>query len=103
MTTSTFERVYIAGPMTGLPDFNHPAFHAAAARLRSLQFEVVSPAELHINLGKDWLFYVRAGIAALTTCDSIYMLEGWDKSRGAQLEWDIASRLGLSIYYTGDI
>ena len=34
------KRIYIAGPMTGLPDFNYPAFNAAAARMRALGFEV---------------------------------------------------------------
>ena len=38
-------RVYIAGPMTGLPDFNYPAFNAAAAKLRALGLEVLNPAE----------------------------------------------------------
>lgn len=40
------KRVYIAGPMSGLPQFNFPAFYAAAAALREQGYEVISPAEL---------------------------------------------------------
>jgi len=38
-------RYYIAGPMSGIPAFNFPAFHAAAAALRAAGYDVVSPAE----------------------------------------------------------
>ena len=38
-------RIYLAGPMTGLPEFNYPAFHAEAARLRQLGYHVENPAE----------------------------------------------------------
>ncbi|WP_319942079.1 DUF4406 domain-containing protein [Pseudomonas quasicaspiana] len=40
-------RIYISGPMTGLPDFNFPAFAAEANRLRGLGFDVVNPAEIN--------------------------------------------------------
>ncbi|MCY1527250.1 hypothetical protein D9M68_623110 [compost metagenome] len=39
------KRIYLAGPMTGLPEFNYPAFHAEAARLRALGYQVENPAE----------------------------------------------------------
>ena len=35
-------RIYIAGPMSGLPEFNHPAFHAAAAQLRGAGYIVTA-------------------------------------------------------------
>lgn len=39
------KRIYLAGPMTGLPEFNYPAFHAEAARLRGLGYQVENPAD----------------------------------------------------------
>jgi hypothetical protein len=38
-------RYYIAGPMSGLPQFNFPLFIAAAEALRAAGFDIVSPAE----------------------------------------------------------
>lgn len=45
MHESPNQRIYIAGPMTGLPDNNYPAFHEAAARLRKRCWHVENPAE----------------------------------------------------------
>jgi hypothetical protein len=91
------KRVYIAGPMTGLPDHNFPAFHAMAAQLRAQGLDAVNPAE--INAGKDgaWADYMRADIAQLVTCDSLMLLPGWERSRGAKLEFRIAVELGMTI------
>ena len=38
-------RIYIAGPMSGLPDLNSPAFNAMAERLRAHGHHVENPAE----------------------------------------------------------
>lgn len=39
-------KVYIAGPMTGLPEFNYPTFFAAEEYLRSHGAKVMNPAVL---------------------------------------------------------
>ncbi len=38
-------RLYIAGPMTGLPDFNYPAFEEARAQLESEGYAVLCPTD----------------------------------------------------------
>lgn len=90
-------KVYISGPMTGLPDFNFPAFDDAACRLRHLGIEVVSPAELCVDTTKPWQECMREDIKALVDCDAVLVLPGWDKSRGASLEVFIATQLGLRV------
>ncbi len=91
------KRVYLAGPMTGYPDLNFPLFHAEAARLRSLGYEVVNPAEINADPAAEWHVCMRADIAHLVTCDGIALLPGWEKSRGATLELHIAQHLGMRV------
>lgn len=40
-------RLYLAGPMSGIKDFNAPLFHAEAKRLRDIGHDVVNPAEIN--------------------------------------------------------
>jgi len=92
-------RCYIAGPMTGKPDLNFPAFHAQAARLRADGWDVVNPAELNPDPSKGWLDCMRTDIKALVECTAIFMLPGWEWSKGASLEHHIAQRLEMRVVY----
>lgn len=94
-------RVYLAGPMTGLPDHNFPAFHAAAAVLRARGHDVVNPAEVNAaNVGKwTWEQFMRVDIGLLVTCDSVVLLPGWKASKGATLEHQIAAALGMPVEF----
>jgi len=93
------KRVYIAGPMSGLPELNFPAFHREAAHYRAQGLEVVNPAEINEDPSAGWNECMRADIRELVTCDAIAMLPGWEKSRGASLEHYIARQLDLTVVY----
>ena len=97
---SVKKTVYISGPMTGLPDLNFPAFHAAALHLRGLGLDAVNPAEINPDIGMSWEACMRADIRALCDCDAIALLPGWERSKGAHLELHIAHRLGMAVVYT---
>lgn len=90
--------LYLSGPMTGLPDFNAPAFNAAAQRLRHLGHTVFNPVENGVPPDAAWHDHMRADIAALTKCAALVALPGCENSRGAQLEIHIAKCLGMPIY-----
>lgn len=95
-------KVYLAGPMTGLVDYNFPAFNWAAAEWRALGWEVLNPAESFdgaTNL--PYMTYVEHDIELLRTCNAIAMLRGWngEGARGSVWEWGIAKQLlGLKVY-----
>lgn len=95
-------RLYISGPMTGLPELNFPAFNAAASFLRDLGHEVVNPAELNPEPTASWHECMRRDIKALCDCDTIVLLEGWQRSNGAQLELHVAHRLGMKVVLMQD-
>lgn len=91
------KRLYVAGPMTGLPHFNFPAFHAAAAFLRAAGFEVDNPAENPAPPCGSWLGYMRMAVAQVAKADALVVLPGWEKSNGAFVEVQLARGLGLKV------
>ena len=95
-------KIYIAGPMTGLSDFNYPAFHQAAATLRAAGHDVINPAENPKPACGTWQGYMRMSVAQVAAVDGIAMLPDWEHSKGANLELYIAERLGLSVMMLSD-
>lgn len=95
-------KIYLSGPMSGLPDFNHPAFNRAAKVLRMLGHQVVNPAEKAINAEglsetEVWQAFMRIDIKQLVDCEALVMLPGWAESKGATLERSIAQALSIEI------
>lgn len=112
-------KIYLAGPMRGYPEFNFPAFHAGAARLRAQGHEVFSPAERDIerhvvdiskgnNTGceleaaSNHGFSLRDALAddleyICRHADAIALMPGWHNSKGARAEHATASALGLEV------
>lgn len=103
-------KLYLAGPMSGIPKFNVPAFDAAAAALRAQGHEVISPTEEdspevraaslasqngaisdYSHLGETWGRLVgRCVTTVADTVEGVVLLPGWIHSRGARLEAFVA-------------
>lgn len=111
-------RCYLAGPMTGYPLFNFPAFDKRRDELRAAGHIVVSPADLDRAIGFDpadenALAEIRVDdafidaaiqrdVAAILQCDAIVMLKGWEYSKGAKGELGVAKWRGLRVFYPPD-
>lgn len=89
--------IYLAGPMSGLPDSNYPAFNAAAAVLRSFDYTVLNPAENPHS--STWLGYMRMSLRQIASCDHACFLPGWEASKGACIEMELAKGLGIPVHF----
>lgn len=101
--------VYIAGPMTGIAEFNFPAFDEAAAKYRALGYDVISPAEhdresgLDVTgltgdpaelVGKfDLATALLWDLEQVARADGIVLLAKWWRSRGVHAELALAGAL----------
>lgn len=103
--------VYLAGPMTGIHEWNHAAFDTTAAVLRARDTgpRVHSPAELFAgDTNRPREHYMRAGLDLLVGASSaqpfrprptdVVLLPGWEDSRGAVVEVLVAQELGLRVW-----
>jgi hypothetical protein len=94
----TINVCYLAGPMAGYPDHNHPAFHEAAAALRACGHVVINPAEYGNLIMLGWQGAMKRDLHAMLWCDALVMLPGWEKSRSARLETRTAWDLEMPIF-----
>ena len=114
-------RIYVAGPMTGIPYFNFPLFNRVADRLREQGHEVFNPAERDnerhgVDISENnhtgdqkqaqeqYGFSLREALAddmdyICREANCICMLPGWEYSTGAKAEHALAVCLGHSIMY----
>ena len=100
-------KLYLAGPMTGIPKFNFPAFEAAAQSLRAQGYEIISPHEQdspavqaaawastdgkldnhEAGAGETWGQILARDVQIIADrVEGIAFLPNWHKSRGARLE-----------------
>ena len=103
-------RTYVAGPMRHRPMHNFPAFFKAAELLRNRGDMVVNPAERDMREGfkpglpeEDQGFDLdeafKWDFRMLIGCDAIYLLNGWETSRGAMAELEVAQLCGLDVQW----
>jgi len=97
-------KIYISGPITGQPDGNREAFASAEAILSQLGHTAINPHKLceHLPDGSAWEEYMKLCIPVVCQSDAMYMLPGWNNSRGAVVEKGIADILSLPSYYPGE-
>lgn len=102
----SIEFEYLAGPMTGIPSNNFPAFNKAVKKLRDAGHNILNPAELGPEqerlaairskdgtdrgeiYGDLWKNCLRRDIDIVMdpNCVGVICIDGWEHSRGAQVE-----------------
>lgn len=87
-------RVYIAGPMTGIANYNREAFEEAAKRIAETT-RLIPVHTAWLELGYDYEDYIQISLDMLIMCHLITTLPGWEGSIGAQREMRMAERQAI--------
>lgn len=109
-------KVYLAGPMRGIPEFNFPAFMAATEQLTAAGLDVFNPAQNDVDhgftfegatgfedLAAEYGFSLRAALGddlefICRHAEGVALLPGWEQSSGARAEVATALALGLLVW-----
>lgn len=119
------KKIYLAGRMTGIKQFNFPAFDFYRDQLTEVGFDVFSPADNDRRLlgkEKDWLptdddhdgawtRWTTPNAPDLRTmlgqdlnwiaqnADAIFLMKDWEQGSGTLAEFYLARALKLEFYY----
>ena len=85
--------------MAGIKNRNSTAFQEATKKYKLQGYIVLNPDDLPNSTKISPAQYMDIDLAMIRACDEIYMLKGWEKSKGARLEHAYAVFLGLKITY----
>ena len=93
-------KIYISGKISGTNlTETRKRFASVAKAMKRLGYEPVNPLENGLSEHDTWEAHIVKDIAALLQCKAIYMLQGWQDSKGARIEHHIATEIGLPIMY----
>lgn len=87
----------MAGPMSGMKDYNYPAFNEATEFLRERGYSVLNPARRPVTNSWSWTDYMKMALADVLASEGMATLPGWPSSRGASLEVHVARRLSIPV------
>ena len=91
-------KIYISGKITGTTDYIQ-RFESAEKALS--KYIVINPAKVNAQLPKEtvWEEYMKMSMCMLKMCNAIYMLKGWEDSKGAGLEYEFAKSNNYKIFF----
>ena len=93
-------KIYISGKISGTDlTETHKRFAAVAKATKRLGYEPVNPFENGLTEHDTWEAHMLKDIAELLQCKAIYMLQGWQESKGARIEHYIATKIRMPIMY----
>ena len=89
-------KIYLAGKITGNENFVEE-FKKAELTLKEAGHVVINPSLLPV--GFEHSEYMKVCLPMVGICDAIYLLNGWESSRGANMEKDYAESWGKLVIF----
>lgn len=93
-------RIYISGPMTGTEGYMERFANVEKVlRERNPDADIINPAKVLAPLpeGTSWGQYMDVALSVLRGCDAVFLLKGWEWSKGTQIERLYAKGCGMEV------
>lgn len=101
--------VYISGPVTGMPNNNFEGFALAEEKINAMGYVTLNPMEVCCEVNPKefataneyWDYCMRLCLITMLndTNTMVVTLDGWEMSRGAVIEVDLARKLGMPVVH----
>ena len=103
MITAKQAKVYLSGPITGVPNYME-TFNRAHEKIAKAGYRVINPANLIyvMDEGATWEDFMKIDTELLHQCDVLVQLPGWEKSLGCQREYGMALERDMLIFTYDD-
>ena len=108
-----YKSVYLSGPITGKPNLNIEEFEKYEQKFKNLNYIVVNPHKLftkdeidsieykleqkEITFEEYHAYLMRRDIKEMMSCDFVGLLNGYENSKGANIEVYIARNINMPI------
>lgn len=93
-------RIYLSAPISGYDlEERKDTFMKKQVELTGMGHEVLNPMENGLPDDSPVQQHMKRDIEMLLTCDTIYMMEGWNRSAGCKVELDVAVAIGLDVVF----
>lgn len=105
------KRIYISLPITGHEDTYESRLQEAVKTAESYarymkydKFEIITPKDVAYKVDDEisiptYTDYLLACLEAIVDCDEVFVCDGWDESKGCQIEVHFALKLGIEVVY----
>lgn len=94
------KNVYISGPVSHFDlEERRAAFATVEERIINLGHKCTNPMKNGVPADAHWSQHMRVDIGLLLSCDAIYMMKGWEQSERCRLELNVASSIGLPVFF----
>lgn len=95
------KRVYLSGPITNVKNYKGLFMFAEELADFGEAKQIYNPAS-QIPSSSSWEQAMHRCLSEITNYDTVVMLPGWNVSRGARLERDVALACGMHIVDFGE-
>lgn len=91
-------RIYISGPVTGVLDYKEK-FDQAEKHLKEKypNAEIINPTMIVLPSSCTHEDYMKIDFVLLDLCDAVYLMPGWDLSKGCNQEYGYAMAKNLIV------